>query len=300
MSFNYVTSFDEVIYDGTDTDVTVTYLAKASRAVTPEQVLDDNKVPGMGKRRSSSSQLVVVNRTCSLVDGRDDLYTVVIIYALRTIGSSTAARRRLLSYEPDTVVYQIVPTKGTLIVGTTETESQPVETSAGNPFDPPPLVEVRNRVIRFSQIENNSFDEQTAIAFEGSYNKDAITVCGNDIGAKKGIIRKLRPSLQQDGSFVGHYEMEIEDEKPLVKEYLDQDYRYKNASGNQVEIRMSDINSEYATGGTLASKDAVVKDPVKLDGSGGILTVGGTPVYRKYRFAKVKDWNTGLDLVASI
>ena len=285
--------------DGTDTGVTVTYLVEANQICTGEQLLAEF-TPKKGSRYSTASRMIAGQRTARRNPDNPLLWTVTVPYKLYSVSVSINSSKRLIS-GPDfgTVPYQVAAVNGYFIdaSGNEASSRTPIETSAGNPFDTPPMIEVRNITFNFVQLEKSSFDPIKAQAYIGTLNKTAVTVAGVSMSAGEGLLKDMKPTVTPDGDYQTYYEFEYAKMKAFNISLLDQDFKFlRDYSGTKKpdEILLSDINSEITAG---SKDDKPVSDPVKLDGSGGILTDGGSPVYRTWRVLPKADWNAGLNLI---
>lgn len=284
--------------EGDDNSLTVRYKVRTTGTETVVSILASSDVPQKGERLSSGSPLVCLRRRVACQsDTDDDLWELEVEYGSRDDlpGGGTvtgdAARIEGLSFSPR--YYDRVAEEGYLADATTMTT---IMNSAGDPFDPPVMMQVANVVMHLSQREVAGYSPSLALTYLHSINSVAVTVAGFAIPAKKGMIVRCDPQMQTDRTYVTSYDIELATAVPFATRLLDQGYRYLDGNGKPREIRLSDINTEYASGNSLADQDKFVSDPVKLDGSGGVLTSDGTPAYREYRINEMKNWNTGLNL----
>lgn len=290
--------------EGDDGSMSVRWRVVTDGTETTEDVLNSSLIPQPGERYAigTGSKLTVLPSRNASVEDPDERtqWIVTIPYGLRDTNASSSIIKgdahRLQGYSTATRSYDVVAEEGYLGAATTKT---PVQNSATDPFDPPPMMSLRNQVMTFTQSEGASFDPDRALDHENTINSADIKVAGRLIAAGKGLMVRIQPRLDQDGTYSCQYEIEIAKARGFAQRLLDQGYRYLSG-GRPREIKMSDINStDYGASGALVADNKPVSDPVKLDGSGGILGTGSgaNPVYREYRFVEYADWNSVLDLV---
>jgi hypothetical protein len=143
------------------------------------------------------------------------------------------------------------------------------------------------------------FNPSAALQVQGTLNKSTITVVGETIPAESGLMKLIRPVLQSDGIYHTSYEIEIEVDKPFVKEIANRGFRYIDTSDKLTPVMLSDINPNYASGGAKASENAQVSDPVNLNADGTLGAIPGDTVYLERRFNSISNWNSYLNLVRS-
>jgi len=279
---------------GNDDGGTLNYFIRTDVAVDNwTEILALADIPAVGARLSSDSVFIVKSRQAE--QNKDDLllWDVVVSYESTnaTVDYTDQDIGRLLSLEMDSVPYEVVAEEAW------DEDNDKVDNvnTAGDPFDPPMVVTVYNKLIRFTQKENALFDPSAALYTQGTLNQQSITAVGEHIPPMGGLMRVCRPALQSDGTYNTSYETEVEVDKPFIRKIASRGFRYLNAEGKLTPIMFSDINSDYASGGSKSADDAQVSDPVNLDEDGAI-TLGDT-YYLSRRFNSRTNWNSYLNLV---
>lgn len=285
--------------DGSEKAVSVVYLVETDGTDSAHDVLNSALIPQKGARLKTGSWLVCLSRNARAVD-RDSRkhWEVTVEYGLRdaqpTARKAEGDSERLQSLQFGSRDYD---TEAREAYFEDETELSHVANSAGDSPDPPVMMTVSNDVIMFTQNEEEGFDPEAAINFRHTINKTTIRVCGVKIQAGRGLMSRIDSRLQPDGTYRTDYEIELATAKPFRVRFPDEGFRHLAETGYPVETRMSDLNSDYATGGDLEDQDKPVSDPVRLNGKGGLLENGGVTVFREYRLYEQKDWSKGLNLV---
>ncbi len=297
-----------------------------------EILLDTVNIPQKGEQLGTT-RFKVEDVTVDLIEGEETAYNMTVVYSTRSQGGvpDLGSNERLLSFRLDSVEYQVVAKFGTFYgikiiyrdgsekdalksdspywdqaasifrIG----EKAPVVNSAANIFDSPPMTEVTNQLIQFSQLERSSFDPEAAQEQQGSINKEDITVCGIDIPKGKGMLKKVSSELQSNGDWIGAYRIEKSTGKEFTLDLLDRGYNKLNTPPDEttrVRLKYSDVNpGVYGTGQAREEDDGPIDDPHKLDGFGSVLfseDVSDTAaVYLRWRVPELSDWNNVLDLV---
>lgn len=291
---------------GGDDEIVEVWKIVAATTDSIPAMLDDVSMPAIGDSHTDDGQYKLVRpRQLKRADGADNngIWDATLTWRKRSGGSRTPVSEttdRLLSFEIITATYQVVAEKGYLYdsVAGWGGAKVAVKNSAGDSYDPALTVILHNPVFRFTETEDSTFDANAALDLIGTINSAAINVCGTPIAAETAILRDISPKYVGDNEWECSYEIEIEKEYPICPEVLDAGYNYLHGGTDYREIRLSDLNLDYAPGGAYADKDKPVSDPQELDGSGGLNT--GAPVFRKYRFGELNAWATTLDLVAAL
>jgi hypothetical protein len=163
--------------------------------------------------------------------------------------------------------------KATFINGTTgaETENSAVCNSAGEPFETPPEVD-DTRVVLQIQKSLPEFNTDLAFEYTNAINNDPWL--GGDPYTWKcqGISGRLEYAVLDEGA-IPFWDVQATFEyrrEGWRLELLDAGYHKKNGGGTNL-IVIKDENEQPLT------------KPRLLDGSGGVLALSGTPVYRKYK-----------------
>jgi len=167
-----------------------------------------------------------------------------------------------------------------------------VVNSANDPFDPPLMKEEYDDLLSVTvNIASGSFNVATTMAYKGTYNSAGITICNYIIPQYAGLMRDIQyQALSRNGTdyWAVTYEIQVTRKDGLwrYEKPLDQGYQYLDASDSD---RKKDIENDQ---GERISK------PAKLDGLGGILASGGSPVYREVPAKSGSAW-AGLNLPES-
>lgn len=285
--------------DGSDESLTVNYEILTDDSEGVLSILASSDVPQLGDRYKSS-QYLVTGRSVSCADKAEQwLWSLTVNHVNRNTsagGGTTVGwpRDRIQSLDFGIQKYDAVVEEGYL---EGETSKSAITNSAGDPFDPPVMDWVANRVLIVTQRETVSFKPQKAQDEMNTLNENAITVAGVDIEAGKGKMLRVKPKLQADGTYVCTYEIEIAKARPFVHRLVDLGFNYLDGSDRKA-IRLSDVETDYEEGEDREDDDQLVNDPQNLDGSGGILASGSSTVFREYRTLEYSDWNTTLNLVS--
>ncbi len=164
--------------------------------------------------------------------------------------------------------------------------STPVVNSAGDPFDPPQIIEDYIEVITIRRNEA-TFDSEEFNFFKGSVNEFSVASNNPEIPRDPGTVRiadiTATKRFKGDQTFFAvTYVLHVKLNKWQPLRILDQ--------GLRKIVADTRVNIKDANGDTITS-------PVPLDGSGGELPVGGTVVYLEFDpFDEVDFFN--LDLPA--
>ena len=160
--------------------------------------------------------------------------------------------------------------------------------SASDPFDPPIMESKYDDLLTVTvNIAKASFGMFATMAYKGTYNSDAITICNYAIPKYAGLMRDIRAvATSRNGTdyWAVSYEIQIT-RRPGLWQYhetLDQGYQYINSDAKKTKI----LNS--------GDKEPV-SEPALLDGKGGILASGKKAVYRNVAAKSGKAWS-GLSL----
>lgn len=290
------------ITEGDDESISVVYRVVTDGTDEPGDILASSLIPQKGDRYTEGSILTCLSRSCSAdEEAEKNHWRVTVKYGMRDAGNTSgtiifgggAERVQSLSFSER--LYDKVAEEGYL---DDETTLSPITNSAGDPFDPPPVVQIANVVLHLVQREAVFFNPVAAVTLLNTINSAIVRVVDIRIPARCGRLLKVAPQLQSDGKYETAYDIEIAGAVKFSERFVDRGYRYLDGNNRLREIRLSDINpAEYGEGGDSEADDKFVSDPVNLDGSGGIIFPGGTVQYREYRLAEERDWNTELNLV---
>lgn len=298
--------------EGGDTSATLEYIVITDSVMNVNDLLEDTLMPEKGKRLSIGSSLVVVERSATRKEENPLVWDLTIQYGIKKSSVDTGDNSRLIAGpEYDTVIYQVVAEEG-YFQGNSEDEGSntdlvPILNSAGDKFSDPPMMEVRNLLIRWTQTERRTFDPVKVVqnintiyfvTGQTDDEKKTISVLSYPLGNWEGFMRSIKPIRQADETYVCSYELEINTGKDFIIALQDMGFRYKNDAGDFVDIMNRDINpADYNTGGDRASEDAKVSDPQFLLPTGKIATDIDDSEKRLYRVYNFADWNTTLDLI---
>jgi len=169
--------------------------------------------------------------------------------------------------------YQKIVTKAYQVGDEYGIPTQPIQNSAGDPFDPPIQEEI-NRPVIHCEYNVRKFSPALKLMLEGSINQEAVTVAGIRIPARKARISLLEANPLYDDYDNLYWQMTIELE----------------LNGEGFNHRILDQGFYYLTGSPAVKKEITAKDkdgadvavtePQKLNGTGGI---GTTPVYLEFQ-----------------
>lgn len=162
-----------------------------------------------------------------------------------------------------------------------ENPSVAIENSAGQPFDPALMLDESLLQIVVSRNEAHSAGLIGSVeAYKDTINLAAVTVAGVSIGPLEGKMVDIGMTKRwmEDGTkyFEVTYTIEV-DRRGHVRQVLDTGYYTQESNGDYKKI---------------VDKDGeLISEPVKLDGSGGALAAGGSPVYLGYITSFPKSWS---------
>lgn len=292
---------------GSDDTITVRYFVRTDGSDSIQQILADSKVPHPG--HGHPDDLTWIAQSPRQLDTQDDdknctHWDLVVEYKKRaSVISLTGDKDRLLNYHTSAQRYQEVMAFAyqKRSDGTWTNEKVAVQTSAGDPFDPPPMKVAVNPVLNWEQREPNGITPLDVIAQLNTINKRQVTILGKTIAPEKAQIINAQTRWSGE-EYVTSYQVEIEQEHALLPKIIDQGYRRLNSNGRLVNITKEGIEQGSAVDNP--NDNTPVDDPVLLDGSGNIhpdVLNGDLPTYNQYyaiyRGAELSDWNTVLDLI---
>ncbi len=263
-------------------------------------VLQDSNLPLINSLHPDNVNLVCKNRSA---DPETDADTWLV---------TCSYEKDTMTYKPDSgeekpwdlppynisygaVGYNKVLKKAYGIDDTQGNPSTPVLNSVEDPFDPPLEYVKYNNIMKFS-YNKRYFTLNTIKEYQGTINKININVLDEEIEPENGRINSLAAVKidvnDEDGDFLySYYQIDVEielSEDGFNSEPLDQGFYYLKSGTTRTEIKLSDA-------GVLGDEGEAVTEPAKLDGSGGLVSGGGTPYYFVYRSHFPADWTT-LDL----
>ncbi len=162
-----------------------------------------------------------------------------------------------------------------------DTSGNPLRNSAGDRYDPVPSQTESYQTLRVTRnlltTDANHFDPWIANDIKNSVNTSAITLCGFTIEARDGLMIEFGADWQRREGWSFYTVTNIIAIKydTWDRALLDVGFRYL------VATKLTDIKID----------GQVVTTPKLLDGSGGVLADGGTPVFRTVKTYKEKDWS---------
>jgi hypothetical protein len=167
--------------------------------------------------------------------------------------------------------------------------TQPIQNSAGDPFDPPLVQEFSNLVININRNEKaGDFDPNVMADYEETINSVKITIAGVLIDINEGRMRKIGGTKKWDvlgqEYWNATYEIEI-DRETHIRQVLDQGFFQKAGTDDRRRIMASDI-------GQVTGQDTPVDIAQKLDGAGFVLsdTASAGAKYLDFQTYFARDW----------
>ena len=162
-------------------------------------------------------------------------------------------------------------------------DGEPIQNSAGDPFDPPPIeVEYDDALSVGVNIKNASFNIAATMAYRDSYNSANITICNYVIPQYAGLMRDIlaTPASRNGVDYWAvTFEILVTRKAGLWNELRiqDQGYNQLDAAGTAtVKIRDRDKQP--------------VQFPALLDGAGRKLALGLAPEVVTFRMKESKNW----------
>jgi len=158
--------------------------------------------------------------------------------------------------------------------------SEVVQNSAEDPFDPPIMQEEADLLIMITQ-NVREFDPNYVL-FRNAINSSPVTVAGVKIRKHQGRLRSIKPTKMWDQESEEYWQVQYEIEvksKTQIRSILDQGLNY-------VE---DDTKKAIPVEGTDGEEEGTA-NPQKLDGSGGILAVGGDPEWLEFQTYYARSW----------
>jgi len=181
--------------------------------------------------------------------------------------------------------------KGNDIGNTQDAQGSPevgVVNSTSDQFDPPVIQEYNNMLIRIVRNEKRpDFDPDIIASFINTINSQKVTIAGVKMAKHEGRLRKIHPVKNWTGDGIEYYTVTYEIEvnrETHIRKILDQGFR-KLDGIKAVAIRQEDLK-------TGASPNTEVSDPVRLDGSGGVLATDADSVYINYQTFFARNFST--------
>lgn len=159
---------------------------------------------------------------------------------------------------------------------------EPFVNSAGDPYDTQ-LEEEQERPLCIIERNVSSHSVATANSLRNTVNSASITVAGETIGEREGLMKRISARAAYEGgvSYIRE-RIEIELAPSHVRQVLDRGYRIRNVvSGPVFQMEATQITD---------SNGLPITTPALLNGSGGVLAASGTPVYRAFNTKVATSW----------
>jgi len=178
-----------------------------------------------------------------------------------------------------------------LETGDPGSQSIAVQNSAGDEFDPPVIEEKINLLITIVRNEKaRDFRPILLYQYIGTVNKDRLLIAGINFIAWEALMKDINGVKMWDSKGNIYYQVtyQIEgDPTKHIKKILDRGYYIYE--GGDTSKKRSIKESDIKSGGDA---ETVVTEPQKLDGSGKLLAVAGTPQYITFYTKYAKAWKT--------
>lgn len=161
-------------------------------------------------------------------------------------------------------------------------DNNAIDSSAGEPFDPPVEIDDSRPVLRITRNESG-FDPARAVEYQDAVNDAAFF--GGAVGQVK--VASISASNQFEAGIEFwrvSYEFHFRREGWALK-VLDRGFLRLTAGART----LATLPAHDASGGKIL--DQPVSAPILLDGAGAPLAVGGTPQYRTFNVYKSKDFS---------
>lgn len=224
--------FFDVVFDESD-----------EAAVRPMLALADGRVPQLGDSHPYGVWIYVLDRRATVATKSPFVYRVAILYS---------EIRNPLD-EPPQVEWLSASTMEPVIA---DANGTPLRTSSDEPFDPPPMIEKDDLILR-ARYNVSTFFPLQALLYKNALNSDYF------LGFAPEIAKVMFYGARQDKAIPGNFYAEVAVEIRFTKNgwrrrFRDEGYRTKEAvvDGIQTYKNILDANGSEIT------------EPVMLDGSG--------------------------------